>query len=83
MTPVIDVLFFGSLQDLAGTGRLQSEFRPTPADLITLLGAGHPALAEALRQPQVMVAIDQIMAGLDSPLTDGCEVAFMPPVTGG
>lgn len=80
---MINVLFFGCLQDAAGADRIQSDFQPTPADLIASLATEKPALAEALRQPQVMVAIDQTMAGLDSPLTDGCEVAFLPPVTGG
>lgn len=80
---MIDVLFFGSLQDVAGTDRLQSEFQPTPAALVTLLTADNPKLAGALLQPQVMVAVNQTMAALDTPLTDGCEVAFLPPVTGG
>lgn len=80
---MIDVLLFGSLQDLAGTDRLQSHFQSTPQELITLLGADKPALAEALRQPQVMIAINQTIAALDTSLVDGCEVAFMPPVTGG
>lgn len=80
---MIDVLLFGSLQDLAGTDRLQMHFQATPAELINLLDADQPVLAEALRQPQIMVAINQTIAELDTPLLPGCEVAFMPPVTGG
>lgn len=80
---MINVLLFGQLQDLAETDRLQHDFQPTPNHLIDALGRTRPALAEALRQPQVMIAIDQVIAALDTPLTDGCEVAFMPPVTGG
>lgn len=80
---MISVLFFGPLQDLAETARLQHDFQRTPAHLIDALARTRPALAEALRQPQVMIAIDQVIADPDTPLTEGCEVAFMPPVTGG
>ena len=31
----------------------------------------------------VRVAINQQMTSEESPLSDGCEVAFFPPVTGG
>ena len=33
--------------------------------------------------PRLMVAINQRHARLDSPVADGDEVAFFPPVTGG
>jgi molybdopterin synthase sulfur carrier subunit len=29
------------------------------------------------------VALDQVMRGEDATLSEGCEVAFFPPVTGG
>lgn len=31
----------------------------------------------------VRVAVNQVMANDATPLTDNCEVAFFPPVTGG
>lgn len=42
-------------------------------------GAGWAVLAES----QLMCARNQEMCSLDEPLTDGDEVAFFPPVTGG
>jgi sulfur-carrier protein len=33
--------------------------------------------------PRLMVAVNQHHAGLDTPVADGDEVAFFPPVTGG
>ncbi len=80
---MIRVLFFGSLQDVAGTAELSLPSCTSPAELVAALAETRPRLAEALRQPQVMVAIDQTLGGMDSPLNDDSEVAFMPPVTGG
>lgn len=46
-----------------------------------LLGRGHPW--DVLAEPRVMCARNQEMCGLDTPLADGDEIAFFPPVTGG
>jgi molybdopterin synthase sulfur carrier subunit len=36
----------------------------------------------AADQP-VRMALNQVMCAADAPLTEGCELAFFPPVTGG
>ncbi|WP_373185950.1 molybdopterin converting factor subunit 1 [Halopseudomonas sp.] len=38
---------------------------------------------EVLAEPRLMCACNQEMCSLDTPLADGDEVAFFPPVTGG
>lgn len=38
---------------------------------------------EVLAEPRLMCARNQEMCALDAPLTDGDEIAFFPPVTGG
>lgn len=38
---------------------------------------------EMLAEPRLMCARNQEMCSLDTPLTDGDEIAFFPPVTGG
>lgn len=38
---------------------------------------------EVLAEQRLMCARNQEMCGLDAPLTDGDEIAFFPPVTGG
>ena len=50
------------------------------SELRTRGGAYAQALAEG--RP-VRVAINQVMARADTPLTDGAEVGLVPPVTGG
>ena len=50
----------------------------------TLLAARGGAWAEALGEGRALrMAYNQQMCPATTPLQDGCEVAFFPPVTGG
>ncbi len=40
-------------------------------------------MTEINLDPHILVAINQEYANQESPITDGDEVAFFPPVTGG
>ena len=51
------------------------------ADLRRRLDADHPALGPLW--PRLAVAVDGRLGGDDAPLADGCEVALLPPVSGG
>jgi molybdopterin converting factor subunit 1 len=53
----------------------------TPAECFTLLVERSPALARL--RPSLLVAINEEYAGWDGALTDGDELAFIPPVSGG
>lgn len=82
----VTVRYFAAIREALGTG---SERLTTPATTLSALrdeliarGGAH---AEALaRGKAVRMALDQLMVSDEAaPLTDGAEVAFFPPVTGG
>ena len=84
---MIRVLFFASLREALGTAALEvahSSELATLADLQAHLVATHDGhWAEALGADNVVRAVNQEVAALDTALCDGDEVAFFPPVTGG
>ncbi|MEO8595941.1 MAG: molybdenum cofactor biosynthesis protein MoaE [Candidatus Solibacter sp.] len=77
------VLFFGMLRDIVGMSREEAEF-PDGADLHTVFAAyaaRFPRLGEVARS--IVMARNQEFADPATKLTDGDEVAFLPPVSGG
>ncbi|MDC1144362.1 MoaD/ThiS family protein [Porticoccaceae bacterium] len=82
---MITLLFFGRLGDFAGdvTPQIEATEGLTPALVRESLAADYPALAAELSQPQVLVSLDQRIARWDQVISDGAELAFLPPVTGG
>jgi len=80
----IRVLAFATAAEAVGAGESEVELPEGSrlADLRAELERRHPALAELW--PRLAVALDSRLAGgLDAPLTDGVEVALLPPVSGG
>lgn len=82
---MLKILFFGALGDKAGSESKSLELASgnTPEALRETLARDNPELGWALAEPQVMVAVNQALADWQTPLADGDEVAFLPPVTGG
>ena len=83
----IHLKFFASLREAVGTG---SEAVSLPADVKTagqvrdFLRARGGVWAEALAEGRALrIALNQQMAEPAAALTEGCELAFFPPVTGG
>jgi molybdopterin synthase sulfur carrier subunit len=83
----IQLKFFASLREAVGTG---SESLVIPAEVKTagqvreLLRHRGGVWAEALAEGRALrIAVNQQMADASAPLTEGCELAFFPPVTGG
>ena len=72
------MLFLGRLQDAAGADERTVSPQPTVAALIDSF---EPELAGALHSDKVRVAVNGVLGA--SELTDGDEVAFLPPVSGG
>lgn len=81
----VTVRYFASTREAIGQG---SESLTTSAatlaglrdELISRGGAHAQALA---RGKALRVALNQVMGDETAALSDGCEVAFFPPVTGG
>ncbi|PHM18825.1 MAG: molybdopterin converting factor subunit 1 [Curvibacter sp. PD_MW3] len=81
----VNVKYFASIRESIGTG---SEALDTTAatlgalrdELIARGGAHAESLA---RGRAVRVALNQVMSDEVTPLSEGAEVAFFPPVTGG
>lgn len=76
-------LFFATYRDLAGSEELTVELAApaTVADLVRELRATRSGLASL--PPTPVVAVNMTYAPLSTPLRDGDEVAFIPPVAGG
>ena len=82
----VTVKFFASVREAVGAS---SETLDLPASVTTVgqlrahLAARGDAWHQASGSPALRMACNQVMCGADSPVTDGAEVAFFPPVTGG
>ncbi len=80
---MIRVMYFARLRDQLGSPGEQIEAPPaTLGALVDQLAARGDDWAEAF-SGSVLMAVNQEMADRDTPLAEGDEVAFFPPVTGG
>lgn len=79
----IRVLFFASLAEIAGTRETNVDAADFPdvASVFNRFAKEFPAL-EKYRE-SVLFALNTDFAQPDSPVRDGDEVAFFPPVSGG
>jgi len=83
---MIKVLFFAQLADYAKTDTIELDYRAgaSTRDLLDDMQQRLPKqLLESLRHDANMLSINQVMAAWDDPLTDGDEIAFLPPFSGG
>ena len=83
----IQLKFFASLREAVGTA---SESLTLPSGVSTagevreLLRARGDAWADALADSKALrIALNQQMTDASARLSEGCELAFFPPVTGG
>jgi molybdopterin synthase sulfur carrier subunit len=83
----LSVLYFARLRDALGRAAEEIE---TPAEVTTvgelrdwLARRGAPWSTAFAEVRPIRAAMDQAMAADATPLRDGAEVAFFPPVTGG
>ena len=81
----VTIKYFASIREAIGQG---SELRETSALTLAslrdeLLVASPAHAASLARGKAVRMAVNQVMGDETSVLSDGCEVAFFPPVTGG
>ena len=83
----IQLRFFASIREALGASQETVTLPPgitTVGELRGFLRERGEAWAAALAPGRSLrMACNQLMADEATPLTDGCEVAFFPPVTGG
>lgn len=80
----VTVKLFAALRERAGWGERRLQLQPSQASPAALWRQ----LAADLGQPQplpptIRVAINQRFAPPETPLAEGDEVAFLPPISGG
>jgi molybdopterin synthase sulfur carrier subunit len=81
----VHIKYFASVREALGRGGEQRETASgTLSALRDELLAESAAYALALaRGRAVRMALNQVMSDESAALSEGCEVAFFPPVTGG
>ena len=83
----IEVLYFARLREAFGCDRERvaiPESVRNVADLTAWLRQrGVPWAHELAQGKPVLIAVNEDMAGADTPIRSGDTVALMPPVTGG
>ena len=84
---MITIRFFASVREAVGTAVLTID-EPFEgkhvADLKSWLSSRYGDVwQEALFQPNLVHAVNQVVVDPDTVLHDGDEVAFFPPMTGG
>jgi molybdopterin synthase catalytic subunit len=79
----VRVLYFAVLRERLGLERetLELEAGADVAAARASIAARHPDIAPLL--PRVATAVNHTMADLQRPLSDGDELALIPPVAGG
>lgn len=80
---MLTIRLFAGMRDAAGTAVLEME-PPSPQNVTEVfrrLILVHPDL-EPFRT-SLLIAVNQEYSAWDSPVEDGDEIAFFPPVSGG
>ena len=82
----IDVLFFASLRDVVGAASISVQL-PVPAgqrELLAVLGERFSdTVIQALQAENVRISVNKTLATQPLSYSDGDEIAFLPPTTGG
>jgi len=79
----VKILYFAGLRERRGVAE-ETLALPDGGDVamaLAVIAKQHPQVAPLL--PRVQVAVNEVMVGAPTPLSDGDEVALIPPVSGG
>lgn len=82
----MNIKFFASLKDRLGCDELvwhEAQNIKTVEAVIAKLVAENPTWSDAFGSGKLLMAVNQEMANLTTPVAASDEVAFFPPVTGG
>ncbi len=80
---MLTIRLFATMRDAAGKAVLETDL-PSPAtvsEVFRQLTLVHPELGPFRRS--LLVAVNQEYAEWDRPVSEGDEIAFFPPVSGG
>ncbi|HEY6194818.1 MAG TPA: MoaD/ThiS family protein [Candidatus Eisenbacteria bacterium] len=79
----IEIRLFAQARERVGSGqaRLELPDGSRVSDALALLERAYPGLAEL--RPHLAVALDGTLARTGDALAEGCELALLPPVSGG
>ena len=84
---MINILYFASVKDALGMSAEQIDLDVSITDISSLRDwlckRGEPWQRALGNQQRLLASVNQTMARTDTPVLDGDEVAFFPPVTGG
>ena len=83
---MINVVFFASLREELGVESVSMDSSGITDVHGVLAGLGKHLTGqwhESLTCSNTLIAVNQEMANIESSVSDGDEVAFLPPVTGG
>ncbi|KGQ42674.1 molybdopterin synthase sulfur carrier subunit [Gallibacterium anatis] len=81
---MIKVVFFAQTRELIGESAIEVEAKYADAEALRQsLSEKGERWALALNSGRILVAVNQSIVPLSTPLQAGDEVAFFPPVTGG
>jgi molybdopterin synthase sulfur carrier subunit len=84
---MVTVLYFARLREALGTASEQIALPDSVIDLAglrqALISRGAVWAQELAETKPIRAAVNQAIARPDTPVNDGDEVAFFPPVTGG
>jgi molybdopterin synthase sulfur carrier subunit len=82
---MIKIAFFGVLSDIMGRERT-IEFdgaRTTIRAVVEKLCAGNESLGAAFENSRIKFALNNTIVSFDEKVSDGDEIAFLPPFSGG
>jgi molybdopterin synthase catalytic subunit len=79
---LVSVRLFAGLRERAGTDRLEVEL-PDGANVGDLLAAMASTPVGEIKPKECVVAVNREYANADEPVSEGDEVALVPPVSGG
>ena len=82
---MITVKLFAVLRKLAGTDELKMEVPGggTVKDVVAAISANHPEVGKLISERKVMLSLNQETAEDGMKVSDGDELAVLPPFAGG